>query len=53
MTWDAETTIQLISVLVAILGIVIACYNHQSIITAIRRAYSMFPHFVHYSGKQN
>lgn len=40
MTWDAEATIQLISVLISILGIGIACYNHKCIVNAGRWLYS-------------
>lgn len=42
MAWDAETIIQLIGVLISILSIGIACYNHQSIVAAGRRICSMF-----------
>jgi hypothetical protein len=41
MAWDADATIQLISVLISILGIAIACYNHTRIVAASRWVYSM------------
>lgn len=41
MTWNAEATIQLIGVLISILGIGIACYNHECIVAALCWAYSM------------
>ena len=43
MAWDAETTLQLIGVLLALLGIGIAYYNHQFIVAAVRWAYSKLP----------
>lgn len=52
MTWDAEATIQLIGVLISILGIVIACYNHKSIIAANHWLYSMLPCHEHCSQTQ-
>jgi len=36
MAWTAEATVQLLGVLISVLGIGIACYNHKSIVAASR-----------------
>lgn len=41
MAWNAEAKIQLVGVIISILGIGIACYNHQFIIAAGLWTYSM------------
>jgi hypothetical protein len=43
MALDAEAILQLIAVLISVLGIGVACYNHQSIMNAGRWLYSMLP----------
>jgi hypothetical protein len=43
MPWNAEATVQLIGVLISILGIGVACYNHKRIMAASRWLFGTSP----------